>query len=160
MEALELRGTNMGHRKWPKSLACGVGGGVLCVLSLRVRSAWGWDVQFPVFAGDEDFAYRTMWFALLLLPGSVAAGMWLGAKAAHNGWAVILTGFGGACTASVAWFGALYAMRQLLWKLPSRNIGNAAAVGAMLVWLAAAVVGAALAGRAASILMCRRAADE
>lgn len=150
----------MGPNTWPARVSNGLGGGVFCVLSLRVRSALGADVQFPAFAGDDDFACRAMWLVLVLLPGFVVAGAWLGAKAAPKGWPVLSIGYAGACTASAAFFGALYALRHLLWSLSSRHAANAAAVGAMLLWLGAAVAGAALAGRAASAIMRARAAGK
>src|SRR5512141_2645586 len=103
----------MGPNTWAACVSNGVGGGVFCLLSLRARSAAGADVQFPAFAGDDDFAYRTMWLALVLVPGFVVAGARLGAKAAPKGWPVVLIGYAGACAASVAFFGALYALQQL-----------------------------------------------
>lgn len=120
----------------------GAGVGVsFCVATVRVATALGADVSYPVYAGEEDLTFRVVMLLLVEWPGFALLGAWLGNVALRRP-RQGLSGTVGVIAGTVVAFLVQAALIPAIRALPDSASANASVVVFLVGWIALSFVGA------------------
>lgn len=127
----------------------GAGVGVLfCVATVRVATALGADVSYPVYAGEEDLTFRAVMLLLVEWPGFALLGGWLG-NVVLRGLRRGVLGAAGTVAGTLVAFLAQAALVPVIEGLPDASSANTAVVVFLIGWIALSFVGAVIGVRLA-----------
>lgn len=130
----------------------GLVGGLLgiafCLAIVQLVNSLAIGPSFPAYGGDSDFSLRAAWFFVLLLPGFLVLGAWVGllfARARKEG----LCALAGVLIATLAYFGLLVALANAIESLPDESSANISVVVAFVTWLTLVAIGIYVGAKAA-----------
>lgn len=116
-----------------------VGGLCFCIGIIKSIEIVGPYIYYPVFAGEEDFNQRFLFFIFGLLPGFLFVGSWIG----YSFFCSIREGsakFIGVLIGTSVYYLLLWLLRHVIAKLPNSYLANAAVFISFMMWIIFAVI--------------------
>jgi len=112
----------------------------LCLGTIQILNASEVSPHFPAYGGDEDFAIRFNWFVLMVVPGFLFIGGWIGLRLARYFKSAVWAAVGAMC-GTLAFVVALVLLKPVIESLSTQDSANRGAVLSYLAWLALAALG-------------------